>query len=84
MRSSNTGRTFTARIAYWSAVHRWLIVLASAIVIVLAVLSIGFVGADIRDDDSGVGESGKGTELLRQRFNSAPTTPIVSRTRREG
>ena len=71
MSSANTGQTFTARIAYWSAVHPWLIVLASVVVIVLAVLSIAFVGAELRDDDSGLGESGRGTELLIERFNAA-------------
>jgi len=63
-----------------------LIVLASAIVIVLAVLSIAFVGADLRDDDGGVGESGRGTELLRERFNTAPSVAQseIRIRRREG
>ena len=85
MGTPQTGQTFTSRIAYWSAVHRWLILAASALVIVLAVLSIGMVGADTRDDESGVGESGQGTDLLRERFNTAAATPeTTSRTRREG
>jgi len=37
-------------------------------VIVLAVLAIGFVGTETRDDGGGVGESGKGSELLNERF----------------
>ncbi len=36
--------------------------------IVLAVLAIGFVGTETRDDGGGVGESGKGSELLNERF----------------
>ena len=82
--NARTGQTFTSRIAYWSAVYRWLIMLASVIVIVLAVLSIGMVVADTRDDDGGVGESGRGTDLLREWFNSASAAPIESRTRYEG
>lgn len=83
--SADAGQTFTSRIAYWSAVHRWLILLASAIVIVLALLSIVFVGADIRDDSGGVGESGLGADLVQDRFNSAPADPQEDgRTRREG
>ena len=83
--SANIGRSFTSRLAYWSASHRWLIMVASAIVIVLAVLSIGLVGSDIRDDEGGVGESGQGSELLRDRFSSAPADPQeTKRTRHEG
>ena len=85
MSSANTGQTFTSRIAHWSAAHRWLILLASGIVIALAVLSLVMVGADTRDDDSGLGESGQGTELLNERFNSGTANSDSSRiTRREG
>ena len=83
--STNTGQTFTSRIAYWSGVHRWLIMLASVMVIVVAVLSIAFVGADIRNGDGGVGESGQGSELLQDRFNSASAASEThSHTRHEG
>jgi uncharacterized membrane protein YdfJ with MMPL/SSD domain len=83
--SANTGQTFTSRIAHWSAAHRWLILLASGIVIALAVLSLVMVGADTRDDDSGLGESDQGTELLNERFNSGTANSDSSRiTRREG
>ena len=40
--------------------------------IVLAVLAIGFVGTETRDDSGGVGESGEGSELLNERFASEP------------
>ena len=60
--------SFTARIAHWSAVHRWIILLATVLVIVLAVLAIGFVGTETRDDGGGVGESDEGSELLNERF----------------
>ena len=85
LNSAIIGRSFTSRVAYWSASHRWLIMAASATVIVMAFLSIAFVGADTRDDDAGVGESGRGSELLGERFNSsAATTQPARRTRREG
>ena len=62
-----------------------MILLASGIVIALAVLSLVMVGADTRDDDSGLGESGQGTELLNERFNSGTANSDSSRiTRREG
>ena len=84
MSSVNTGLSFTARLAHWSAVHRWLVLLATIIVIVLALASIIVVGTEIRDDGSGVGESGEGSELLNERFNAGPaTTEPVSHTRRE-
>ena len=83
--SANIGRSFTSRVSYWSASHRWLIMAGSATVIVGAFLSIAFVGADTRDDDAGVGESGQGIELLHERFNSAPADTLETRrTRNEG
>ena len=85
MSSANTGLSFTARLAHWSAVHRWIILLATVIVIVLAVFSIIAVGTETRDDDSGVGESGKGSALLNERFAADPSaTQPARRTRREG
>jgi hypothetical protein len=71
--NGNSGQTFTSRISYWSARHRWLIMAASIMVIVGAYLSTAFVGADIRDDDGGVGESGRGSELLGERFKMTAT-----------
>ena len=85
MSSANTGLSFTARLAHWSAVHSWIILLATVIVIVLAVFSIIAVGTETRDDDSGVGESGKGSALLNERFAADPSaTQPARRTRREG
>ena len=75
MSSANTGLSFTAWLAHWSAVHSWIILLATVIVIVLAVFSIIAVGTETRDDDSGVGESGKGSALLNERFAADPSAP---------
>ena len=72
MSSAITGLSFTARLAHWSAVHRLIILLGTVIVIGLAVFSIIAVGTEIRDDDGGVGESGKGSALLSERFAPDP------------
>jgi len=75
--------SFTARIAHWSAVHRWIILLAAVLVIVLAVLAIRFVGTETRDDGGGVGESGEGSEILNERFASdRDASESASHTRR--
>ncbi|MCH7737169.1 MAG: MMPL family transporter [Chloroflexi bacterium] len=84
MNSVYTGLSFTGRIAHWSAVHRWVVLLAAALVIVLAVLAIRFVGTETRDDDSGVGESGRASELLNERFAPLIAARTANRTRREG
>ena len=87
MGSTPSGLSFTGRIAHWSAVHHWLILLASVIAIVLAVLSISLSGAEIRDDEGGgVGESGKGSKLMGERFAPSPSAIAekVDRTRNEG
>jgi RND superfamily putative drug exporter len=83
MSSVTTGSSFTGRIAYWSAVHRWVILLAAVLVIVLAVLAIGMMGTETRDEEGGVGESGKGSELLNERFAAGPAFKSTSHTRLE-
>ena len=70
---SGANLTTTARIATWSARHHWLVLAASLAVFVLAVLAVVAVGSETRDDDEGVGESGKASELLRERFRSEPS-----------
>ena len=52
--------TFTARIAGWSARHRWLVLTGSAVAIFLAVVAMIAIGTDLRDDDEGVGGVGQG------------------------
>ena len=71
--------TFTARIAGWSARHRWLVLTGSAVAIFLAVVAMIAIGTDLRDDDEGVGESGKAAKLMDERFRSAtvPDEPRV-------
>ena len=68
----NSGLSFTARIAAQSARYRWPTLAASVPMVVLAVLVIFGVGTVTRSDDEGVGESGKGSELMEERFASGP------------
>ena len=81
---SGANLTPTARVASWSARHHWLVLAASVAVLVLAVLAIFVVGTETRDDDEGVGESGKASKLMRERFGSEPSsTEIRQPTRTE-
>ena len=76
--------TPTARIASWSARRHWLVLAASVAVFILAMLSIIAVGTETRDDDEGVGDSGKASKLMRERFRSEPSsTEIRQPTRTE-
>lgn len=57
---------------------------ASVLVVTLAFLSISCVGAETRsDDEGGVGESGQGSALLRELFQSA-TAHTTEDTRQDG
>ena len=64
--------SFTARIAGWSTRHRWRVLAASAVFIFLAVVVMIAIGTETRDDDEGVGESGKAVKLMEERFRSEP------------
>ena len=67
----------TARIAYWSARHRWLVVVVAIVTLALALLALVALGTEIRDG-SGVGESGKDSDLLNERFSvPAPADTVV-------
>ena len=70
--ASGAKLTTTARIANWSARHRGLVLAASLVVFILAVLAMVAVGTETRGDDEGVGDSGKASELLHERFRSEP------------
>jgi len=70
----------TARIAGWSAKHRWLVIAASATVILLAIFVSRTVETNFLDDTAfGVGESGKGIDLIDERFDvvTVPTEQLV-------
>ncbi len=86
MSSAITGQTFTARTAIWSARHRWPVLAASIVVIALAFLAIVSLGAELRDEEEGgVGESGQGSALLRERFHTEiAATQASANTRQDG
>ena len=73
--------SFTGRMASWSARHRWWVLASSAVVIVLAMVVIIGIGTETRDDDEGVGESGKAVKLMDERFRLAPVQPAADEHR---
>ena len=72
------GLAFTGRIASWSARHRWWVIAASVLVIVLAMFVMNTVETKTLDYN-GEGESAIGADLINDRFqfNSAPTEQLV-------
>ncbi|MCI0830659.1 MAG: MMPL family transporter [Chloroflexi bacterium] len=72
--------TFTGRIASWSARHRWWVIAASALVLVLAMFVSSTVETNLVDDNAiVVGESGEAIRLLDERFDEggAPIEQLV-------
>ena len=74
----SSGLMFTGRIASWSAHHRWWVIAASVLVIVLAMFVLNTVETKTLDYN-GEGESAIGADLVNDRFqfNSAPTEQLV-------
>lgn len=74
--------SFTGKIAAWSASHRWWVVTASVMMLVLAILaSSAFKTKLLDDNDITEGESGVAISLLDERFGEggAPTEQLVFR-----
>ena len=73
-----SGLTFTGRIASWSAGHRWWVIAASVMVLVLAIFVMKTVETKTLDYQ-GEGDSSIGYTLVDDRFqiNSAPTEQLV-------
>ena len=72
------GLTFTGRIASWSARHRWWVIAASALVVVLAVFIMSSVETRTLDYN-GEGDSSVAADLIEDgfEFNSAPTEQLI-------
>ena len=60
--------SFTGRIANWSARHRWWVVAASIMTIVMAMVVMNTVETKLLDDEGGVGDSGRADQLIDERF----------------
>ena len=74
--------SFTGRIAHWSARHRWWVVSASLLVVVLAIMVSGRMETKLLTDDDGEGEAGVAGKLIEDRFEksgdkSPPTEQLV-------
>ena len=76
--NDGAGLMFTGRIASWSARHRWWVLAASALVVVLAVFIMNAVETETLDYN-GEGESARAFDLIEDgfEFNSAPTEQLV-------
>ncbi len=77
---SGSNLSFTGRIANWSARHRWWVVAATVLVLVIAVFASTVVETKMLDDNElGEGESGEATRLLDERFDDGgvPTEQLV-------
>ena len=76
--SESSTLSFTGRIAGWSARHRWWVVAASVLVIVLAMFASNTIETK-ELEYLGDGESGRAAELVDDRFeaNSAPTELLL-------
>ena len=70
--------SFTGRIANWSARHRWWVVAASVLVLVVAMFVLNTVETETLDYD-GEGEAVVGADLIEERFDlsPAPTEQLV-------
>ncbi len=79
--NSNTQTlSFTGQVARWSAQHRWWVIAASVMVMVLAMFVSSAVGTKLLDQsESGEGESAEADRLLEERFDQggAPTEQLV-------
>ena len=71
--------SFTGRIANWSARHRWWVVAASVMMLVLAVLASSTFKVKLLEEFNGEGEAAVGADLISERFDipSAPTEQVV-------
>ena len=77
--TDTVGLSFTGRIAGWSARHRWWVVAASVMLVVLAVVASRTFEVELLDDFNGEGEAAVGADLISERFDitSAPTESLV-------
>ena len=68
--------SFTGRVAGWSAHHRWIVVLAAIVLLVISFLMSDSIGVEM-SDVSGTGDSRKGHQLIEDRFEQLPSFESV-------
>ena len=66
------GLSFIGRVANWSARHRWWVIGASLMVVVLAFFVLNTVESEILDDEGIEGEAAVGADLIEERFDVVP------------
>lgn len=71
--------SFTGRMALWSAQHRWWVVAASVVVMMLSVFVLSAVETRLFEGDGGEGEADVASRLIEERFDfvSPPTEQLV-------
>ena len=67
---SNMKVTPTAKVARWSAKHRWWVLAATLLTLVVSVVASGIYEPQLQDGDGDVGESKAASELLDDKFPS--------------
>ena len=77
--SAPKGLTPTARVAAWSARHRWWVLAATVLVLVAAMFVSSTIETKLLSDDLVEGDSGKAFTLLQERFDEggAATEQLV-------
>ena len=60
--------TPTAKVARWSAKHRWWVLAATLLTLVASVVASGMYEPQLQDGDGDVGESKAASELLDEKF----------------
>ncbi len=73
--SSRSSVSVTARVARWSANHRWWVFAASLLVLVAAVVASVTYSPQLQDGDGNVGESKVGLDVLDKQFPQDADSP---------
>ena len=67
-RSSDEVRSFTARLAMWSARHRRAVALGWVLIVVVAMAGCSVISANTSIEQEAPGEAGKAAKLFKERF----------------
>ena len=70
MNNKATDSTFTSRISNWSATHRWWVVSAAVLVLLLAAVVGATVETKLLDSDGAEGDAALGSDILDRAFTA--------------